>query len=155
MAIIANASLALHVLSKKWVIYFFSGVFDRRLLLLVPLEKLTPLPFTHFTHPVLRDVWKGSYVIKVFLGVKVVRLPRFGDRQTERLGQPAQREGKEGHAVQKHEVFHSHTHDFETVHNQVRFLFQKYSFIQDEVKVECLGVVCYSDYLIGTRARFR
>jgi len=30
---------------------------------LVTLEKLTPLPFTHLIHPILRDVWKGCYVI--------------------------------------------------------------------------------------------
>jgi len=48
----------------------------------------------------------------------------FVSCETESLGRPAQREGKEGHDVQKHQVFHSHTHDFETVNNQVRLPFQ-------------------------------
>jgi len=44
---------------------------ERELLLLIPLQKLTPLPFTHFIHPVVREVWKGYYVIWVFLGVNL------------------------------------------------------------------------------------
>jgi len=60
------------------VLFELAPVVERGLLLLVPLEKLTPLPFTHYIHRLVRNVWKGSYVIYVFLGVKLVSSLRRG-----------------------------------------------------------------------------
>ena len=43
-----------------------------RLVSLVPCEELLPLPTTHLVHTVIRYVVHRTYIIEVFLGIKVV-----------------------------------------------------------------------------------
>jgi len=58
-----------------------------------------------------------------FLRIEIVRVPRFGGRQTVRFGQLIQGTREEGHAVQKDKVLRLHAHYIQAVHNQFRFPF--------------------------------
>jgi len=90
---------------------------------LVPREKLPPLLLTHLIHSVIRDVGDGTSVVNIFLSIEIVRVPRFGGRQTKCLEQLTQRTREEGHAVQKDQVLHLHAHYLQTVHDRFRFPF--------------------------------
>jgi len=81
-------------------------------------------PPRHLIHTIIRDIGGGTYVVRVFLGMEIVRVQRFGGRQTERLGQLTQGTRKEGHAIQEHQVLHHHAHYLQSVHDQFRFPFQ-------------------------------
>jgi len=57
-----------------------------RVLAVVPRDKYSTLPLAHLIHAIIRYVGISAYVIEVFLGIEIVRVPRFGDRQTVGFG---------------------------------------------------------------------
>jgi len=78
---------------------------------------------------------------------------QFVGRQTERVAQFAYRTWEEGHDVQKDQVLHLHTHVLQPVHYQLGLPFRHHCSVQNEMQVECLGVMCYRVDLIGPGAQ--
>jgi len=65
-----------------------------------------------------------------------------------------QRAEDERHTIQKHKLLHFHAHDLQPNQDQFRIPLYQNGTIQDEMKIERLGIMCYGDVPIGPGAWF-